>query len=1249
MGVNFRYFLFSLFIGLALSGCRLSVKDLKSESSGASEDTSVPAPTAIAIIIENLQVPPAKTYGQGAVLKFNLEFSDPVFVLGNPQIGLLSLGTPIFANYWSGGGTKTLEFRYEIPPGMQDSSGLTLQPLPLKLPPGSEITPVDRSKSVALDFSPPVMQGVLVDTLSPSVIQLSSSPGSWNGFYRQGELIEFNLEFTQAVKVIGSPGPRLALDIGGQSKFAQYLRGNETSTLTFGYTVETGLEDINGVSLVNQQIDFNGGSLLAVETDSLVLPGILIPYDLSQVKVDSKPPTLEGLVGPSAGTYLEGEYLSFMLNFSEPILVAGQPRLAIQIGSELRYADFYQGQATAKLEFRYTVTSADLDRDGIRLATGLLDLNQGALSDPAGNTLLSLNLPSIDLSKVLVGEEPLAPPGGGPAVPPAEPPPAPPPSAPVILQVQGPSPGKYKEGHFLNFVVEFSSPVTVTGNPQLPLLVGDETYLVTYLTGSGASKLIFRYIVGAGVQDHDGPNISANQLILNGGAIQDQSGQVNAYVDLPPTSFSGVVIDSKAPQILVVTAPASGTYSQGDVLDFNIEFSEVVMVVGSPALKLTIGSELKEARFFEGSGSRNLTFKYTVEDGLLDLDGVELMSNLHLDALSSIKDNGDNLAPTQIPFVDMSGVLVNSMMPQITQITASMDGHYKQGDMLFAQVRFSFPVEVSGLPAIKVQIGNAERSLSYQDGTGTSLLTFSYTLQAGDQDTDGLEWVSDEIELLAGASIIGSSGLNAGRSLLPLRPSIAGIFVDTSIPFVHLSWIDEPRLFTAGDFVHMTLMASEQPLEAIGAVKLGIRYWGANQQNNHIQSEFAEASFVATDGAKLIFKWEVPLNLKLVYRIELDTEGLSSGSIEDPAGNELTISPSVQVAAAPGSLGGNHSCSIMKDSKLYCWGANNRGQLGIGSTTTQNSPNLVDGSTQYQFVASGDEHTCGVTDQSQIKCWGYQSSGRLGNGSTRNSNVTSPEIIDVGVLYAYVSTGNTHSCGITIFGELKCWGDNASGQLGDGSTRTRSRPVVIDAGTSYKKVVTGLDFTCGLTLGGDIKCWGENSSRQLGDGSTTDRREPVSIGSGNSFKNIHTSSGNTFACAIDRSDKMYCWGDGSSFQLGQGQNSALGVPTLVDAETSYVGLGLGTQSSCGITSEQGLRCWGLNTSGQLGDGGNANLQVATDVVIGLGVIWSQAGGAHRCSLFSDGHLACTGLGVSGQLGLGSSNSSSSYQLVAPSW
>lgn len=293
------------------------------------------------------------------------------------------------------------------------------------------------------------------------------------------------------------------------------------------------------------------------------------------------------------------------------------------------------------------------------------------------------------------------------------------------------------------------------------------------------------------------------------------------------------------------------------------------------------------------------------------------------------------------------------------------------------------------------------------------------------------------------------------------------------------------------------------------------------------------------------------------------------------------------------STGTSHTCAIEQGTgRLFCWGLNNFGQLGDGSTIDRGTPVAVDPATSYKEVAVALNSTCGLTTSGLVRCWGSGASGQIGNGSTSNS--PTPITIDGAVSYASISAGKQSVCGVTVSGALKCWGSNIAGKLGDGTTTNRTSPVEI-AASGYKSVSVGAgNTTCATTTTDIARCWGENTFSQIGDGTSTDRLTPTLVSGAIPFTRIAV--GSRHVCGLANDQRLYCWGDNTVGTLGDATSVTRSTPTLIDAAARYTHIAAALSNTCGISDGGQLKCWGSNMSGQIGIGSfNAGVLIPTNV------------------------------------------------------
>lgn len=347
------------------------------------------------------------------------------------------------------------------------------------------------------------------------------------------------------------------------------------------------------------------------------------------------------------------------------------------------------------------------------------------------------------------------------------------------------------------------------------------------------------------------------------------------------------------------------------------------------------------------------------------------------------------------------------------------------------------------------------------------------------------------------------------------------------------------------------------------------------------------------------------------------------------------------------SAGFSHTCVLQANGTIQCWGNNDNGQLGNGTTTASLTPVSVTGITTAIAVAAGDFHTCALLADGSVRCWGYNTFGQLGNNTTTDSPVPVPVSGALGgtlIDAVSIATGSAHSCAVLASSLIACWGDNQFGQLGfDTSPSTSSATPIFVGGSQsgYTSVDAGLHHTCASRSNGTARCWGANANGQLGNatlGVGGQSINPVAVSSLSNVTGITT--GDRHNCARVATGEVFCWGGNAEGQLGTdtggfSSSSASQVAGLTNATRVDAG-GLHT---CARLANGTASCWGYNTFGQLGNNTTTGgyTHVATQFALGEFPVVLSAGNRHTCALLANGAARCWGSNTGGELGTGTTN------------
>ncbi|MGV3710262.1 MAG: protein kinase domain-containing protein [Gemmatimonas sp.] len=344
------------------------------------------------------------------------------------------------------------------------------------------------------------------------------------------------------------------------------------------------------------------------------------------------------------------------------------------------------------------------------------------------------------------------------------------------------------------------------------------------------------------------------------------------------------------------------------------------------------------------------------------------------------------------------------------------------------------------------------------------------------------------------------------------------------------------------------------------------------------------------------------------------------------------------------AAGGRHSC-VASGGQVFCWGANDKGQLGNGEGESSDAPDAINGDIDLPQIVAGFEHSCGLTRGGDAYCWGSNERGQLGDATTTSRSA--PVRVAGNLSFQLLRAGQRHTCGLTNAGDVACWGFNERGQLGDGSTNTRSSPVIVKAPVRFIALSTGWNHSCAISFDGVAYCWGDNSTGQLGDDSRTAHRAPEPVAGAFRFTSI--SAGSTHTCAVTEAGEAYCWGRNDYGQLGAGGSTDSNLPLQVQTPVRFASVSVGGSQSCGRTRAGQVWCWGRNNYGQLGDGSTTSSVQPVRVAGNATFTSINVTAAHSCGTTGEGETWCWGYNTYGQLGDGTrSNHARPARVTLPS-
>ena len=804
-----------------------------------------------------------ETYWQGDAIAVAVTFTEAVEVdtaSGTPALALRVGANVRAASYASGTGTDTLTFSYTVGEDDEDRDGVSVPAGAIALNGGTLADAAGNAAALAhdglapdgsrrVDGRPARVTGLGFAGTAPLDADDDAVPDS----YGRGDAIEVAVTFDRAVTVTGAPS--LALAVGSATVQAAYAGGTGTATLTFSYPVRAGDADTDGVSVPAGAIALNGGTLADAAGNAAALAhGAIAPDAARRVDGTAAPAALTGIGFAGAAprdadrdgrgdTYRTEDVIVVEAAFDRAVAVTGMPTLALGMGDGTAQAAYAGGTGTATLTFSYPVVSGDAAADGVSVPADPIALGSGRIGDAAGVAVLAHGGLTADAARRVDGVAPRL-------------------SGEIFYRIPPPSPFWFFRGDVIQFHATFSEPVFVTsGTPRVPLFFGsgnvwaeqhrEHAVHADYAGKAAHSRLVFEYEVQAGDADSDGL-AHPNRVALNGGTIHDAAG--NAHVE---TAREGVADprswrvdgsqererrDRVAPALrgLAFSGPAPhdgdgdgapDTYRTRDAIELAAAFTEAVEVDtagGTPTLVLVVGGAERAASYASGTGTETLVFRYAVQAGETDSDGVSVPAGAIAPNGATLADAAGNdaalaydaLAPDAARKVDGSttpAALRSLAFTGSAPHDADGDGAgdtYRAGDAIAVEAAFDRAVAVTGAPTVALELGDATVQASYAGGSGTATLAFAYTVEAGDEDADGVSVPADPIGLgsgrigdAAGTTALAHDGLapDPARRVDAVAPRLSG---DISVNVPPQSPGGHPTFFS-GDVIRLSARFTE--------------------------------------------------------------------------------------------------------------------------------------------------------------------------------------------------------------------------------------------------------------------------------------------------------------------------------------------------------------------------------------------------------------------------------------------------------
>jgi surface protein len=922
------------------------------DNAGYLVDTSPPTISSVAITgATGVQNSTLKT---ASIVTATVNFSEMVTVNttnGIPSLGLNISGTIGQSTYASGSGTSALTFTYTILSGQNDTNGISIDSDSLSLNSGT-IRDTAGNAATLTHTAVTDNSAYLVDAIAPTIsgVALSSATrvlGSDSYTLTVGDTVTATVNCSEQVMVATTSGiPSLSLNIGGTIVQASYASGSGTTSLTFTYTILSGQNDSNGISINANSLSLNSSTISDSAGNSVVLAHAAVT-DNGSYLVDTKAPVVSSIditrgTGFQNGILVADSTVTATVYFSEAVTVnrtSGSPTLSLNIGGTIVQASYDSGSGTNALTFTYTILVGEKDSNGISINANSLSLHSSLIQSATGidatlnfsavgdnlnypvDTTPSVTLtsdtgssstdkitsnPALTAGNLASGATvEYSTTGSGSDWSTSQPSYASDGIKTVYVRQKDLGSNTSPSQSF-TFTLDTTPPAVpgISLTSDTGLSTSDKTTNNPALTVTGiesGATVEYRVSTDSGVQWSGWSNTYS---VTVDGAYAVQVRQTDVAGNISAAKETTFTLDSTAPAISAVgitgaTGIISNTLKAGSTLTVKVNFSEVVLVSGTPTLNLSIGDAIGQATYVSGYGTNALTFTYTILAGQNDTNGISINANsLFLNAGGKIEDSAGNPAVLDYSTVaDNASYLVDTASPTIisetiTGATGIQNNRLKADSTVTATVTFSENVIVnttSGLPKLGLNIGGTAVQADYASGSGTSALTFTYKILAGQTDANGISIDADSLSLSSGVTIqdgIGNTAVlayqavtdNPGYLVETIAPTISALAItgatDMQNQTVKIGSVVTATV-TFSDVVTVTTSGSNKPT-----------------LNLNIGGTKAQALYASGSGTNaLIFTYTIAPGTDDTNGISIDagTLALNSSTILSQAGNAATL------------------------------------------------------------------------------------------------------------------------------------------------------------------------------------------------------------------------------------------------------------------------------------------------------------------------------------------------------------------------